>query len=163
MPINRQHHIGMSVPDIEAGIRFYRDVLGFEEARLGRIDKSPLADAITGLKDAVAKIIFLRRDNLWIEMFEFSSPEPRKRDKNEPVCEYGISHICLDVTNVDEIYAECLAKGMEFHSPPISTHGVRTTYGRDPFGAVIELQEVTDEALASEIWPFENKVAVPAS
>lgn len=159
MSINRLHHIGMSVPDIEVGKRFYCDVLGFEEARMAGFEKLPAVDAILGLKDAAAKVIFLRRDAVWIEMFEFSSPAPKSRDENEPVCEYGISHLCLDVTDLDQLYSECVAKGMRFHCPPVSTHGVKTTYGRDPFGTVIELQEITEESRARENWQFSSEAA----
>jgi hypothetical protein len=34
---------------------------------------------------------------------------------------------------------------MEFHNEPIGTHGVKVVYGRDPFGNVIELQQIVDE------------------
>ncbi len=156
MAINRLHHVGMSVPDLEKGISFYRDVLGFEEAASVGFDANPTVDAILGLREAKAKVAFLRRDSLWIEMFEFSSPQPRPKDKRTPVCEYGISHLCLDVSNVDELYAHCVAKGMQFHSSPVATHGVKTTYGRDPFGTVIELQEITNQRDASDNWQFDG-------
>lgn len=152
MPINRLHHVGMSVPDLEVGKRFYCDVLGFEEARAVGFDAHPLVDAILGLRNATAKVAFLLRDTLWIEMFEFSSPSPKAKNIDEPVCEYGISHLCLDVSDVDAVHAQCVAKGMRFHTAPVSTHGVRTTYGRDPFGTVIELQEILDAEKASESW-----------
>lgn len=154
MPINRLHHVGMSVPDLDTGRRFYCDVLGFEEARAVGFDAHPLVDAILGLHGASARVAFLRRGDLWIEMFEFSSPSPKGREVDEPVCEYGISHLCLDVTDVDATHAECSARGMRFHTAPVSTHGVKTTYGRDPFGNVIELQEILDEAKAGESWAF---------
>jgi catechol 2,3-dioxygenase-like lactoylglutathione lyase family enzyme len=101
MPINRLHHIGMSVPNLDIGKRFYCDVLGFEEARTVGFGSEASVDAILGLKKASAKVAFLRRGDLWIEMFEFSSPSPKANDKDVLVCEYGFSHLCLDVTDVD--------------------------------------------------------------
>jgi hypothetical protein len=35
---------------------------------------------------------------------------------------------------------------MRFHCPPQNLGGARTTYGRDPDGNVVELQEITDPA-----------------
>jgi len=154
MPINRLHHIGMSVPNLDIGKRFYCDVLGFEEARTVGFGSEASVDAILGLKKASAKVAFLRRGDLWIEMFEFSSPSPKANDKDVLVCEYGFSHLCLDVTDVDTVYEQCCDKGMQFHTAPVSTHGVKTTYGRDPFGNVIEIQEIMNEAQASESWKF---------
>jgi predicted enzyme related to lactoylglutathione lyase len=56
---------------------------------------------------------------------------------------HGITHVCLDVTDLDAEYARLKAAGMTFHCPPQAIGmDVRTTYGRDPDGNVIELQEV---------------------
>lgn len=64
----------------------------------------------------------------------------------------GANHIALSVPDMDRaiaFYGELLGfekvadAGMEFHSEPQETGlpGVRTVYGRDPFGNVVELEE----------------------
>ncbi len=57
--------------------------------------------------------------------------------------EHGITHICLDVTDVDAEYERLQAAGVTFHCPPQEFAGVsKVTYARDPDGNVIELQEI---------------------
>ncbi len=47
------------------------------------------------------------------------------------------------MTDLDAEYERLKAAGMRFHCPPQAIGiDVRTTYGRDPDGNVIELQEV---------------------
>jgi len=54
------------------------------------------------------------------------------------------------VTDLDAEYARLKAAGMTFHCPPQSIGmDVRTTYGRDPDGNVIELQEVLSARVQS--------------
>jgi catechol 2,3-dioxygenase-like lactoylglutathione lyase family enzyme len=63
-----------------------------------------------------------------------------------PVCDHGITHICLDVVDIDTEYERLRAAGMTFHCPPQGVGALRATYGRDPDGNVVELLEVKDAA-----------------
>jgi catechol 2,3-dioxygenase-like lactoylglutathione lyase family enzyme len=88
----------------------------------------------------------LRAGNAFIELFQYASPAPKSGDPKRPVCDHGITHVCLDVRDVDAEYARLSAAGMEFHCPPRDIGGgLKTTYGRDPDGNVIELQEILTE------------------
>jgi predicted enzyme related to lactoylglutathione lyase len=59
------------------------------------------------------------------------------------VCDPGITHLCFDVVDLDWEYERLSNAGMTFHcSPQDVAAGIRTTYGRDPDGNVVELQEV---------------------
>lgn len=140
--INTLHHIGMSVPSLEEGRRFYVDLLGFEELGAGAFERDPEIDRIMGLEGAAARAVYLRLGNAKIEMFEFGSPEQPRGPVDRPVHIHGITHLCLDVTDVLSLHARLAAAGMAFHSKPVDKMGVRTVYGRDPFGNVIELQEI---------------------
>src|SRR5437763_498494 len=56
----------------------------------------------------------------------------------------GITHVCVEVEGLDEQYERLERAGMRFHAPPQDLGGgVRTTYGRDPDGNVVELQELS--------------------
>jgi len=95
------------------------------------------------LVGSAARAAMLRAGNAHIELFQYVAPEPRPADPKRPVCDHGITHICIDVVDVDAEYARLAAAGMSFHCPPQDLGpDVRTTYGRDPDGNVIELQEV---------------------
>jgi catechol 2,3-dioxygenase-like lactoylglutathione lyase family enzyme len=69
------------------------------------------------------------------------------------VCDHGITHLCLDVDDLDADYKRLLGAGVTFHSPPQDLGaGVRTCYGRDPDGNVVELQQLS---------PLDHRFAVP--
>ncbi len=137
------HHTAISTVDMERALGFYRDLLGFKEVfsldwDVGRDD----LDAITGLHNSAARVAMLTAGNACIELFEYRSPSPRAGDANRPVCDHGITHLCLQVSDVDAEYERLCAQGVRFHSPPQNVGELRATYGRDPDGNVVELLEV---------------------
>ncbi len=138
------HHTAISTPNLERALAFYRDLLGlrvvFDFAWPAGTDA---ADRITGLKGSAARAVMLQAGNAHIELFQYESPPPHPGDPRRPVSDHGITHICLDVTDLDAEYERLVKAGMKFHCPPQSLGAdVRTTYGRDPDGNVLELQEI---------------------
>ena len=55
----------------------------------------------------------LRAGNAHIELFQYVSPEPAPLDAKRPVCDHGITHICLDVVDVDAEYEPFVVVGAE--------------------------------------------------
>jgi catechol 2,3-dioxygenase-like lactoylglutathione lyase family enzyme len=142
--INCLHHVGMSVPSLDEARRFYVDLLGFEELGSGEFDSDSDIDRIMALKGAAAKVAFLSFGDFKIEMFEFAAPAQERAEEVRPVNLHGYTHLCLDVTDVRSLHERLNKAGMQFHSDPVDKAGVRTVYGRDPFGNAIELQEIVD-------------------
>ena len=146
------HHVALSTPDLDRLEVFYTEVLGFERAFESSWRDRPVIDQIVGLKDSAARNIMLRAGNAYIEIFEYSSPQGRPADPNRPACDHGYTHFCLDVRDIDAEYERLSAAGMKFHCPPPSveqlSHGtIRATYGRDPDGNIIEIQEILDPSV----------------
>jgi hypothetical protein len=84
----------------------------------------------------------VRTTNLIIELFEFGAGNPVEQSPDRPVIDHGFTHLALAVTDLDAEYARLCAAGMRFHSAPVEVApGIRTVYGRDPFGNVIELED----------------------
>lgn len=132
-------HVGMSVTDLGRSIAFYRDVLGMEHVETEAFS-GPRYSAILGLRDVRGSLAILRGGGLELELFQFDSPMPRTRSPDEPVCEYGISHFCIRVEDIEDAYRRMSAAGVRFHCPPLSFGEAGTaTYARDPDGNVIEL------------------------
>lgn len=141
------HHAAISTPDLDRCLGFYRDVLGCEVVReFGWPAGVPAADAITGLTNSAARAAMLKLGDSHVEIFEFSSPIARPADRDRPVCDHGITHICLEVRDIQQEYARLRALGMRFHCPPQAQDGGFVTYGRDPDGNVVELIEFTSAA-----------------
>lgn len=141
------HHTAISTGNLDRALAFYRGLLGFEVVFEFEWPKgTEPADQITGLKDSSARTAMLKAGNMLIEVFEYASPPPRPNDPRRPVCDHGITHICLDVVDIESEYERLKAAGMTFHCPPLDLGISKATYGRDPDGNVVELQEVVDQS-----------------
>src|SRR5262245_8175633 len=146
------HHTAISTGDIERSLRFYRDLLGFKEVFSSKWDiGTETTDKIVGLKDSSARVVMLRAGNACVELFQYATPEPKPGEVNRPVCDHGITHLCLQVADIDAEYSRLKAAGMRFHCPPQNTSGLRATYGRDPDGNVVELLEVKDQSSSMSV------------
>jgi catechol 2,3-dioxygenase-like lactoylglutathione lyase family enzyme len=146
--IKGMNHVAMSVSNLDRAIAFYKDVLGME-----LLVRKPFGyegsyepvkyRAILGLQDAQGHLALLRLGEMQIELFEFESPKPRPGDLNRPVSDHGITHFCLNVTDMQAEYARMKAAGVNFHCPPQEFPGrAFVTYARDPDGNVFELLEL---------------------
>ena len=138
------HHVAISTGDTERALGFYRDLLGFEVVFGGSWPRGTAkADRITALDGSAARQVMLHTGNAYVELFEYTAPQPRGGDPARPVNDHGITHLCLDVTDIDAEYERLTAAGVEFHCEPQDVGGgVRCTYARDPDGNVVELQEL---------------------
>lgn len=140
------HHVAISTPNLDRLLAFYRDQLGFEEITQTSWPRgTDQIDRVMALHDCSARQAMLKTSNLCLELFEFTSPEPAPMDPDRPVCNHGHTHICMDVTNIEEVYDKLVAAGVRFHAPPQDFGDVRATYARDPDGNVFELQEIIAE------------------
>jgi catechol 2,3-dioxygenase-like lactoylglutathione lyase family enzyme len=144
------HHVAVATGDLDRLKAFYCDMLHFEVMSEGGWEPgSPLVDDIVGLPGSSARTATLRAGNLYVEMFQYLTPEGRP-SPNRPVSDHGYTHFCLDVVDIDAEYERLSAAGMTFHAPPapassLGGGALRATYGRDPDGNVIELQEILRE------------------
>jgi len=138
------HHAAISTPDLERCIDFYTRVIGGEVAwEFGWERGTPPADAVTGLEDSACRAAMLKIGDTFLEVFEFSSPEQSARDGLRPVNLHGITHICLEVSDIHGEYRRLSGAGMTFHCEPLAQDGSSMVYGRDPDGNVVELIEFT--------------------
>ena len=146
------NHIAISVPNLDKALAFYRDLLGLKQVGAFNWDQdSPEAkgaEMILGVKGTAADAVHLAAENLLIELFEFKAGDPAPQNRNRPVIDHGFTHLCFAVKDLDGEYARLKAAGMTFHSPPTPVaEGIRTVYGRDPFGNVVEFEEVAGREL----------------
>ena len=135
------NHIGISTPDFDRLLVFYCDLMGLE-LRLDQPFGNNIIDTITDLKDAKGRVALLRLGDTEIEIFEFSNPPAKASEPKRPVCDHGITHICFEVTDIQQEYNRLLAAGVSFHCEPQTAGSVKAVYGRDPDGNVFELLEI---------------------
>ncbi len=149
------NHVSMSVPDLGRAIHFYCDLLGFK--KLDRASwksgtsMSRTAGKILTVDGTAADAIQVSGPNLLLEFFQFKEGNPKPQDPERPVIDHGITHICLAVTDVDSEFARLKAAGVKFLSEPVTiAPGLRTVYGRDPFGNIVEFEQATGRTDATE-------------
>ncbi len=151
MVTNGVSHIAVGVRDMDASLRFYRDLLGFELVRdevqathgtvLPALYKEPHAQR------RVATLYWKKGQHAaFLVLSEHSdkpvSGEPIKLDQ------IGIHHYAFWVENLPQVYEELKAKGADFVVPPTVT---KTTNGhfnsaflRDPDGILVQLDELLE-------------------
>ena len=150
--IRHIHHTGLSTPDLDRTVRFYRDLFGFEVlTRFTMPPGSPGMDEMLALPGVGFSAALLRLDKTMIEVFQFSDPEPVRAPAQRRVCDHGLTHLCFQVDDVKVEYERLSAAGMVFHCAPQTGDGASYVYGRDPDGNAIELIEFhgVDNPLAS--------------
>ncbi len=125
------HHGGVSVPDIEAAIAWYRDVLGFGLEKRFYIPP------------AKAKAAMIRKGQLRFELFEAEGAAPLPEDRRDPPRDlqtHGNKHIAFRVEDLEAFLSEMAAKQADI------AFVVREDFGkgcfiRDCAGNLIEFVE----------------------
>ena len=123
-------HIGVAVPDVEAAMQFYRDVLDVP---------------IRGPEEADgARIVHLQFEGAEVELLEplhEASPIAKFLAKRGP----GIHHICYRVADLDAALAACRSSGYQLVDdlPRRGTGGHRIAFlhPKSTNGILIELTE----------------------
>lgn len=140
-------HTGVCVPDCEAAVAFYRDVLGL------RVLSPPYVMAGDAIRDDMgqlvsdptmkAAIVGLDGDgDRVLEVIEYLGVASTSQRSAATLTDYGLSHVGLICEDLDATRAELEAKGVRFLVDGIADVArVRTTWFVDPWGVVFILVE----------------------
>lgn len=131
------HHCSIGVTDLERSMSFYCDDLGFKLIWRGDGGWEGMAAAI-GRPELKWRVAWLRHGETVVELIE-PSPRDDTQSSSWPGG-IGFNHIGLRVTDIENLYADLLGKGLKFHVPLFkSPAGVTGAFAKDPDGNVIEL------------------------
>ena len=139
------HHAGRTVRDLDASLRFYRDLMGF------RVDDDEMLEGedisrFVGVEGARLRAVMLSLHGRspFIELTEFLDPPSTGIDGAKAVSAVGSGHISVLVGDIHEVFERLSAAGVAFNGPPIPvTEG--TFAGQwvaaclDPDGLMVEL------------------------
>ena len=141
------HHVGITVKDLDASIRFYHDVLGLEFSN----EPSPWFDGEelgrgVGVPGAALRQVSLLLGDTTLELLEYKSPPSKTSAPLDSNC-LGASHVAFVVDDIETKKAELEEKGISFYSDVnVVDEGVlagwRWVYFEDPDGYPLELVEV---------------------
>ena len=134
------HHVGLTVPNLDVAEAFYKEALGLCEVyRKSWGPGDARMDAILDTPESSGRILFLSDGRTGLELFEFIAPSPDSRFEPHAT-QLGWMHIALEVQDIGRAYDKLSALGMSFKNPPsVGATGNAATYGRDPFGNLIEI------------------------
>ncbi|MFZ1178958.1 MAG: VOC family protein [Mycobacterium sp.] len=148
-------HTGVCVPDCEAAVAFYRDVLGLRVLSppyvmsgnairddMGELVADPtMKAAIVGLPDDSDRVLEVI-EYLGLEGGREGSPPHSGRSARAALTDHGLSHVGLICEDLDATRAELESKGVRFLVSGIADVArVRTTWFVDPWGVVFILVE----------------------
>jgi methylmalonyl-CoA/ethylmalonyl-CoA epimerase len=127
------HHVGISVPNVEESVAWYKNMLGFEEVTRMTQNGTPNMT-----------IAHIRRGNCYIELFQVEGAKPLPDYRRDPTADLGVhgfKHMGLLVKDVHAAVKELKAKGVEIAMGPVDTPGVAFVFIRDNSGNALELIE----------------------
>ena len=144
------HHVGVHVRDLDRMIKFYKDAFGFELAdEPFSWANEPLLDQIIDVPGSAARGAMLRAGSCYFEMFQFTAPAPSSTTPLNPF-DKGYTHFCVDVTDIEAECERLKGLGMTFGDrKPVDMGHVKSIYGRDPEGNVIEIQQTAAAELCN--------------
>jgi methylmalonyl-CoA/ethylmalonyl-CoA epimerase len=128
----KPHHCGISVPDLEAAISWYRDMLGFSvETRMT-------------LEAVGAKVAFIKHGDFCIELFEVAGAASlldERRYPNEDLRTHGTKHIAFSVDDLKRVVDTIKERGVDMAMDVMDMSDGKVAFIRDNAGTLIELVE----------------------
>ncbi len=114
------NHVAVRVRDVKKAFHFYHEILKIPTVRIIGTDNDPRTVFLQGL--------------------ELSQINPEERD-------VSLSHLGLEVSNIEEVYEELMKKGVVFDGPVRDVKfekekkAVKVAFFNDPDGNKVELVE----------------------
>jgi catechol 2,3-dioxygenase-like lactoylglutathione lyase family enzyme len=140
--IKKIRHTGIVVKDLEASLRFYRDLLGFQIVKQME-ESGDYIDNMSALRDVkVTTAKMAAPDGQMVELLQWHSHS--REQKPREICDIGIAHIAFAVDDLDSEYGRLREEGITFNAPPqLSPDGyAKVTFCRAPEGTFVELVQV---------------------
>jgi len=154
-------HVGLTVPDLDAAVRFYCDAIGGHELyRIGPFDAAEMprmpdgrdwTEAHINVAGARLTIAMLQvGPNIMIELFQYERPADQRKAPPRN-CDWGGHHIAFKVADLEAAKAHLAAHGCKVMAGPIVLDQgpcalLRVNYVLDPWGNQLELVEYTTQA-----------------
>ena len=121
-------HVGISVCDMEASLKWYKDNLDFELIKDDYIP--PLG----------ARICFIRNGDFDLELFKYDDPKPLPADRLTPNTDLqtiGTKHVAFEVADMAALKAKFLSNGVDIAHETVM-EGNFVMFVRDNSGVIIE-------------------------
>ncbi len=154
------NHLGITVTDIDAAVKWYKDVLGFEHI-IGPLDLVPddshagkLAYDILGPRLKKGQFAHMKASNgVGLEIFSFDDEDAGPKEDNFEYWKNGIFHFAVTHSNPSELAAKIVKNGGKKRTEDweiFPGSGRMLTYTQDPWGNIIEIYNYS----YADTWAF---------
>ena len=123
-------HVGISVPDMDASIAWYEQMLGFRLVSDNYYEQLP------------ARIAFLELGDFSIELFEVPGAAPLPDDRRVPnldIRTHGTKHVAYAVEDLPGLMQTLKSKGVDVAMDVFPMEGDLVAFIRDNTGNLLEL------------------------
>lgn len=140
-------HTGVCVPDCEAAVAFYRDVLGLRVLSPpyvmdGEAIRDDMGELVSDPAMKAAIVGFDGDGDRVLEVIEYLRADGEPHQTRTNLTEPGLSHVGLICDDIDATRTELERRGVRFLVDGIAEVArVRTTWFADPWGVVFILVE----------------------
>ena len=141
--VQKLHHTGFVVKNVEESTAFYRDVVGLSLIRAYERMGTGI-DQVVGYENAhlSAAILDIGGGHI-LELIQYVNPRSEDRPTEERNV-LGATHLALLVDDIHAMYARLAEKGGQVMNPPAELEPGRIAcYLQDPHGNWIELLELS--------------------
>ena len=141
--IQRLHHTGLVVRDLNEAVTFYRDVVGLDV--LSEYERQGEGvDQVIGYQNAHLRATTLGfRDDHILELIQYVHPRSAARPTEERSV-LGAAHLAFQVDDIQATFEELSAGGAQMMNPPAELEpGRMACYFQDPDGNWLELLELS--------------------
>ena len=128
-------HVSLYVSDMQASLRFYRDVFGFQEIFEEKVDGEAL-ETITGKPGARLLAVGGSIGGFRVELMESNTVPHELKAPG-----LGLSVLSFRVPDAKQAYERVLELGYDCPHPPVEHYGTRMFFIADPDGQRIEMVE----------------------
>ena len=121
-------HVGISVGDMEAALKWYKDNLDFELIKDDYIP--PLG----------ARICFIQNGDFQLELFKYDDPKPIPEDRltpNSDLQTIGTKHVAFEVADMKALKEKFVSNGVDI-AHEVMMEGNYVMFVRDNSGVIIE-------------------------
>jgi methylmalonyl-CoA/ethylmalonyl-CoA epimerase len=140
----RIDHVGIAVPDLDAGITFYRDTFGVISVHEEVNEEQGVREAMVVVGDGATRI----------QLLAPLSPESaiaRFLERSGP----GLQHVAYTVEDIEQVSAVLRGRGLRllYDSPRRGTSGSRINFihPKDASGVLVELVQPAREQLPTSL------------
>ena len=126
---------------MDRSLEFYCGLLGLQLVMDLDVSNSEGLDAVVGMPNTVGRVVMLAAGESLVELWCYAQPLGRDLPPDYIPADRGVTHVALEVDDVDAVHSAILSAGYRCNSAPVDLGIHKTCYVHGPDDEIIELLE----------------------